>query len=209
MVGKLHTDCTPGTEGPARQSGRLACLGELVSLKVDKVTLWAKEGNRQGEKPPEDKSGAFLSDILLSKWGFDANTQTPHIAVGFLFVCFVFFSAHFQLLTEEGRIRKKGKTKPATQIPLLAAPVNVLTENDPVEFEALGSMKHYTWIFWGFQVTPEPRESSTHSTSVASTALAPWRLPSKHPLAHPDHLHLASITPVHPLAGSRFSNSLA
>lgn len=89
VVGKLHTDRTRGTEGPARQSERLACLGELVGLKVDKVTLWAKEGNRQGEKPAEDKSGAFLSDILLSKWGSDANTQTPHIAVGCcLFVLF-------------------------------------------------------------------------------------------------------------------------
>ena len=97
MVGKRHADHSRGTEGPAHQSERLACLGELVSLKEDVVTFWTKEGNRPGDKTPEDNSGAFFRDTVLSKQGSDANTQTPHIAGFFLVGLFYFFLAHFRL----------------------------------------------------------------------------------------------------------------
>lgn len=43
VVGKLHTDGTRGTEGPAHQSGSLARLRELVSLDVNIATFWAKK----------------------------------------------------------------------------------------------------------------------------------------------------------------------
>lgn len=136
VVGKFHTDSTRSTEGPTHQSERLACPGEVVSLKVDKATFWAKERNGQDEKPPHGKTNVdFFSNTLFSKWGFDANTQTLHI-VAFCFVC-----SFWTFLTEYGRIRKKEKIKPATQIPLLAAPVNILNENNIVDFEALSSVK--------------------------------------------------------------------
>ena len=50
--------------------------------------------------------------------------------MGFLFVVLFGFLPFVDFSLEEDRIRKKGKTKLATQTPVLAASENVLIEND-------------------------------------------------------------------------------
>lgn len=86
-------------------------------------------------------------------------------------MCVCVFPACFGLPTEEGKIRKKGKTKPAAQT-LLAAPVNVLTENEIVDFERLGSAKRCLH-FLGVSVTPHSHETLQLTLLLSSPQLGP------------------------------------